>query len=107
MNAEDLQKIRNLIQDFMPLDKLRSEVVATLFAAWNNLLLEGKLPTDEEIVFEARENWTPEKLKIPKENFLKTLSWMRKKGYVPEGKGVIVSKSVKKTSAKKRKKTKA
>ncbi|TGN18010.1 type I restriction endonuclease subunit S, partial [Leptospira mayottensis] len=107
LNAEDLQKIRNLIQDFMPLDKLRSEVVATLFAAWNNLLLEGKLPTDEEIVFEARENWTPEKLKIPKENFLKTLSWMRKKGYVPEGKGVIVSKSVKKTSAKKRKKTKA
>ncbi|WP_216824099.1 restriction endonuclease subunit S [Leptospira mayottensis] len=107
LNAEDLQKIRNLIQDFMPLDKLRSEVVATLFAAWNNLLLEGKLPTDEEIVFEARENWTPEKLKIPKENFLKTLSWMRKKGYVPEGKGVIVSKSIKKMSAKKKRKTKA
>nr|WP_232610173.1 restriction endonuclease subunit S [Leptospira santarosai] len=104
LDSKDLQKIKNLIQDFMPLDKLRSEVVATLFAAWNNLLIEGKQPTNEEIIFEARENWTPEKLKIPRENFLKTLLWMRRKGYIPEGKGAIVPKSDKKTSTQKRKK---
>nr|WP_235595061.1 restriction endonuclease subunit S [Leptospira santarosai] len=104
LDNKDLQKIKNLIQDFMPLDKLRSEVVATLFAAWNNLLIEGKQPTNEEIIFEARENWTPEKLKIPRENFLKTLLWMRRKGYIPEGKGAIVPKSDKKTSTQKRKK---
>jgi len=65
----------------------QAEIVATVFAAWNNLLLDGKQPTDEQIVYESRENWHPEKMKIERDKFFSAVEWMRKQGMVPEGKG--------------------
>ncbi|EMJ90419.1 type I restriction modification DNA specificity domain protein [Leptospira kirschneri str. JB] len=106
LNLDEQGRIRNLIDATLKMDKEQAEIFATLYAGWNNLLLEGKKPSDEEIVYESRENWSPEKLKLSRSRFFTALGWMRKKGYVPEGKGVIVSKSVKKTPTKKRKKTK-
>ncbi|EMK19049.1 type I restriction modification DNA specificity domain protein [Leptospira kirschneri serovar Bim str. PUO 1247] len=106
LNLDEQGRIRNLIEATLKMDKEQAEIFATLYAGWNNLLLEGKKPSDEEIVYESRENWSPEKLKLSRSRFFTALGWMRKKGYVPEGKGAIVSKSVKKTPAKKRKKTK-
>ncbi len=106
LNLDEQGRIRNLIEATLKMDKEQAEIFATLYAGWNNLLLEGKKPSDEEIVYESRENWSPEKLKLSRSRFFTALGWMRKKGYVPEGKGVIVSKSVKKTPTKKRKKTK-
>jgi hypothetical protein len=41
----------------------QAEIVATLYAAWNNLLLDGQQPNDEAIVSEAREQWHKDKLK--------------------------------------------
>jgi hypothetical protein len=65
----------------------QAEIVATVFAAWNNLLLDGKKPTDDEIVCEARDNWHPDKMKIDRERFFKAIDWMREQNVVPEGKG--------------------
>jgi hypothetical protein len=64
--------------------------VATLYAAWNNLLLQGQTPDDEAIVQEARENWHASKLKIERDKFFKGLEWMRLKGLVPTGNGRYV-----------------
>ncbi|HYX05110.1 MAG TPA: restriction endonuclease subunit S, partial [Bacteroidales bacterium] len=82
-------QVDELIKRFLPLDKLRSEVVATLYAAWNDLIADEKTPTDDEIVQEAstKEHWSKEKEKIPKENFYKALEWMRDKKLVPDGRG--------------------
>ena len=71
----------------LPLNLQRSEVVATVYAAWNNLLLDGQSPTDEQIVLAARENWHPDKLLIDRDNFFKTIDWIRKKNICPQGKG--------------------
>ena len=45
------------IELMRPLDTKCCEIIATLYAAWNDLLLLGKSPSDEEIVIEATEKW--------------------------------------------------
>lgn len=61
------------------------------FDAKRKTLALGSYPdvslTDEAIVCEARENWHPDKLKIPREKFFLAIDWMRDKQIVPEGKG--------------------
>jgi hypothetical protein len=73
-------EVEHLLRLMLPMDAQQAEIMATVFAAWNNLLIEGKQPTDEEIVFEARENWHPDKLKIERERFFKAVQWLRGKG---------------------------
>lgn len=65
----------------------RAEIVATLYGAWNDLLLDGASPSDDEIVREARENWHPHKLTIAEERWRNGLVWMREHGLVPTGFG--------------------
>jgi len=89
--GEHLTKVEHILDLMLPLNVQHAEIVATVFAAWNNLLLDGKQPTDEEIVYEARENWHPDKLKIERDKFFKTIEWMRKKNIVPNGKGKRVT----------------
>jgi type I restriction enzyme S subunit len=74
----------------LPLNSRQAEIVATLYAAWNNLLLQGQTPDDEAIVHEARANWHASKLKIERDKFFRGLQWMREKGLVPSGKGRYV-----------------
>jgi type I restriction enzyme S subunit len=84
---DDLKEIEKLIKLFLPMDKEQAEVIATVYAAWNNFLIDGKKPTDEQIVKEARENWTKEKLNIERPKFFKALEWLRKKKIEPKGLG--------------------
>jgi len=85
-----LSEVEGLLKLLLPLNTRQAEIVATLYAAWNNLLLQGCSPQDEEIVFEARENWHQAKLNIERDKFFKGLEWMRHKGLVPAGKGRFV-----------------
>ncbi|GMV61743.1 MAG: hypothetical protein AMXMBFR74_09120 [Parvibaculum sp.] len=63
------------------------EIVSTAFAAWNDLLLEGKTPTDDEIVELILNDWTDSKRKIAPERWRRALDWMRTKKLVPRGLG--------------------
>jgi type I restriction enzyme S subunit len=81
-----------LLSLLRPLDSKRIEVVATLYAAWNDFLLEGKTPTDEELINDVRNNWHPAKLDIQMEWWTKTLNWMRRKQLIPLGNGKRVRK---------------
>jgi type I restriction enzyme, S subunit len=85
--GQRLADVEGLLQWMLPMTVQQAEIVATVYAAWNNLLLDGRKPTDEEIVREAREDWHPDKLKIEREKFFKAIGWLRKEGVVPEGKG--------------------
>ena len=82
-----LADVESLLQWMLPMKVKQAEIVATVYAGWNNLLLDGKVPTDEEIVREAREDWHPDKLKIEREKFFKAIDWLREQGFIPEGKG--------------------
>lgn len=88
--GERTTEVDTLIKLLLPLNTRQAEIVATLYAAWNNLLLLGRSPSDEDIVYEARENWHVSKLEIAREKFFKGLEWMRKQGLIPAGRGRYV-----------------
>lgn len=90
--GERADEVDALINLLLPLNSRQSEIVATLYAAWNNLLLQGQTPDDEAIVQEARENWHASKLKIERDKFFRGLRWMREHGLVPAGRGRFVAK---------------
>ncbi len=85
--GQRLADVEALLLLLKPLNTRQAEIVATLYAAWNNLLLDGLQPDDEAIVTEARENWHKDKLKIERDKFFRGLAWMREQGLVPTGKG--------------------
>ncbi|MDE1173382.1 MAG: restriction endonuclease subunit S [Parvibaculaceae bacterium] len=61
------------------------EIVATLLAAWSDLLREKGIVSDEMIVHEVLHNWHEAKQRIPEDRWLVALGWMREKGFVPKG----------------------
>jgi hypothetical protein len=71
----------------VPMTIQQAEIAATIYAAWNNLLLEGETPTDDQIVHAARDDWHPQKLRIGRERFAKAIAWLREKDVVPLGRG--------------------
>jgi type I restriction enzyme S subunit len=89
--GERIAGVDALLELLLPLNTRQTEIVATLYAAWNNLLLLGHSPQDEDIIYEARENWHESKLKIEREKFFRGLEWMRNQGLVPAGRGRYVS----------------
>jgi type I restriction enzyme S subunit len=89
--GENLYKVEETLSWMLQLNVQQAEIVATGYAAWNNLLLDGKSPSDDEIVYESRDNWHPNKLKIERQRFLNAVHWLRKEGVVPQGIGKRVS----------------
>jgi type I restriction enzyme S subunit len=84
-------KLSQLLAIVVPMKTQQAEIVATIYAAWNNLILKGTMFTDDDIVFEARENWREEKLKIAREKFVNALEWMKKNElFIPKGNGKVV-----------------
>ncbi len=86
-----LGEVERLLELMLPMTMRQAEILATVYAAWNNLLLLGKTPSDEEIVLEARENWHESKLKIERNKFFTALNWMRSKSLIPSGRGRFVA----------------
>jgi len=84
----NLDRIVNLL---MPLDTQEAELVATTYAAWNNLLLDGVEPTESAIIHEARENWSSSKQQYSRERFLEAINQLRSNGIVPTGSGKRVN----------------
>ena len=65
------------------------ERIATAFAVWNDLILEGNSsPTDDEIIREIRTNWTPNKAHSPESTWKGDLTKMKRRGIVPTGQGL-------------------
>lgn len=69
------------------LDTRRSEIVATLYSAWNDFLIDGRAVTDDALVAEVLTNWDAAKQQIPEAKWRAALPWMRGKGLVPTGYG--------------------
>lgn len=65
----------------------QAELLTTVHAAWNNLILDGTDPTDAAIVHEARENWHADKLKIAEAKFHDVIRTIRTKRILPDGTG--------------------
>jgi type I restriction enzyme S subunit len=62
-----------------------AEIIATLFAAWNDLLIDGKSPSDDEIIREVRENWHYKKERFTPTLLTRWLNWLRQQSVTPRG----------------------
>jgi type I restriction enzyme S subunit len=80
-------RIQGVIDLLRPMKTQQAEIVATLYAAWNDLIVGGGMVTDEAILREVLTRWHEKKTKIPRERWLSALEWMRKKDLVPTGFG--------------------
>lgn len=79
-----VQKVINLLRDY---DTRHCEIIDTLYTAWNDFLIEGKSPSDDEIITEVLTNWHDSKLTISRQDWRSGLSWMRERDFVPSGHG--------------------
>lgn len=61
------------------------EIIATLFAVWNDALIDSGSLDDEWIVKEVREHWHKSKQRFTPAELKKWLGWMRANDLVPSG----------------------
>lgn len=85
--GEKRDVIQWLIDLFRDFNTQRCEIVATLYAAWNDFLIAGKAVSDNGIINEVLTNWHDEKQLIADRQWRNALAWMREKGLVPIGFG--------------------
>lgn len=88
LTAAQKTVIDKLITLFKTSRTIQCEIVATLYGAWNDFLLEGIQPTEDQIVNEVLTNWHEKKERISRNRWLKALEWMRNEGIIPVGYGV-------------------
>ena len=79
--------LRQLIDLFKGKDTEATEAVATLYAVWNDALIDGKQPDDAIIIRGFLQDWHPEKGKFKSTDLQTWLGWMRRNGLVPNGTG--------------------
>ena len=70
-----IERVINLMRDW---DTDRCEMTVTLYAAWNDFILEGRPVTDEAIVDEVMHSWNDAKLRFDKGEWLAVLTEMKK-----------------------------
>ena len=80
-------EVQTIIDLLRPLTTQQCEIIATLYAVWNDFLIDGREPVDDEIVDGVLNNWTDSKRQIPEEKWRAALPWMRQKGLIPAGHG--------------------
>lgn len=78
-------KLDEIIATFRTAKTEQCEIVATLYAAWDDLLKRGKPATDDAIMDQVLNHWHKDKRRIESERWYKALGWMREKSFLPEG----------------------
>lgn len=61
------------------------EIIATLFAVWNDFLIDGVQPTDTQIISDFRENWHERKTRFTPAELGRWLDWLRRENIIPRG----------------------
>lgn len=90
-------EINRIIDIFKPYSTDQAEIIATLFAAWNDAIIDGNDFSDEDIVNDVLNNWNDSKKRFSKDVWLRALDTMRKNNLIPKGYGkktVIKGKTV-------------
>nr|WP_281720616.1 restriction endonuclease subunit S [Nitrosomonas nitrosa] len=77
-------KLDKILALMMPLNTREAEVLATVHAAWNNLVLDSAEVTDDKI-HEACKTWHERKQPITEVEFRKAITTIRNNGIVPDG----------------------
>lgn len=89
---EELSRLFNL---FSKLNTDRSEIIATLYACWNDLLKKKTIPTNDDIIKDMKSNWHESKLRFSDDRLNSALQWMKDNNLVPDGSGPISKELIK------------
>lgn len=89
---EKLPMIEKLIELMRGWKTERCEIFCTAYAAWNDLLIQGREPTDESILHEILDCWNESKKRITKDRWLNAIHWMKKEGWEPQGFGKLTQR---------------
>jgi len=81
-----LEEMDRLMGWLAEMNTEQAELMATTFAAWNDLLIDGRQSNDADIVAEVR-GWDESKQRFSPERIQVTIAWLRDKGFVPRGIG--------------------
>jgi restriction endonuclease S subunit len=80
--------LRSLIVMLADLDRRQTEAVATLYAVWNDALMDGQMPDDATIINGVLNNWHTEKGdKFTTADLTHWLAWMKRHNLIPRGQG--------------------
>lgn len=87
LNAKDgIDKVISFIKTMKKTSQV--ERVATLFAAWNDFLIDGITPSDDQIIREVMNNWTENKGNTQYLTWKSSLDKLKRSGIVPKGMGL-------------------
>jgi type I restriction enzyme, S subunit len=89
---DKLPDVEKLIELMRTWETDRCEIFCTVYAAWNDLILWDKEPTEAAILHEVLNRWHESKRRFPKERWRNAIRWMKEKGFVPAGFGKPTSK---------------
>ena len=84
---DKLSVVRRLVHIMRTWDTDRCEMFATAYAAWNDLLIWKREPSDEAILEEVLGRWHERKKRFSKERWRATIAWIRKEEFIPVGFG--------------------
>ncbi|MEE1882866.1 restriction endonuclease subunit S [Pseudomonas soli] len=79
-SANEQANIEQVIELMRDWDTDRCEMTVTLYAAWNDFIIEGRPVTDDAIVDEVMHRWNDAKLRFGKEEWRAVLTEMKKHG---------------------------
>lgn len=85
MSAEQQAEFDRLIYALADKKTEEVEIIATLFAVWNDFLIDGIQPTDKQIIADVRENWHERKARFSPAELGRWLDWLRRENLVPRG----------------------
>ena len=90
---ENAAAIRRVIDVLLKWDTERCERLATVYAAWNDLIIWNRPVADAAILSEILVRWHPAKLSIPKAKWQETIAWVRENDLVPTGFGAATGET--------------
>lgn len=86
--ADRLPAIQQIIDLFKEKKTQACEIASTLYAAWNDFLIEGIQPNDDQILSQAsKDHWHAKKEEIPAATWAKGLARLKELGLIPKGWG--------------------
>lgn len=85
LSESQRQELDRMLKLFADKTTEEVEIIATLFAAWNDFLIDGRTPSDDEIVTEVRENWHVSKARFAPTLLRQWLNWLRQNNLIPQG----------------------
>lgn len=75
-----------MLADLGTLESKGVEAIATLYAVWNDMLIDGQTPTDDAVINGVLNDWHTEKRdKFTRPDLVNYLGWMRRHDLTPSG----------------------